>query len=533
MRRSARRRGVVLILVLVVVMLLSLAAYAFTELMLTEHEATQLSGQQVQAGKLAESGVEFIRVFLLKDEETQREEGGHYDNPERFQKVLVIDDEQEKLRGRFTIVAPALDEEGRLGGIRYGLENESTRLNLGALLLAEDQVGGVEAELVTALSSTVGEAEEIAEGGRGLLMALPGMTEEIADAVLDWIDEDEDDVRPYGAEAEYYSGLDPPYAPRNGIPVTIEELLLVRGVTPGLLFGLDINRNGVVDPHEEGGEIDADVDNSDGSMDRGWSAYLTLHSMERNVASDGQQRVYLNTDDMQQLYEDLAAVFPQAWATFIVAYRQNGPYSGSNPGEPAGGGSLDLTKPGSVPLVQVLDLIGKRVRVTFEGDDEPTILESPFPDGPLAMGVYLPRLMDYATITDSPTIPGRININQASRTVLLGIPGMTEEMVTEILSRRELDADEENLDRQHETWLLTEAIVTLDEMKILMPLVTAGGDVYRAQVVGYFESGDASARTEVIIDATKPTPQILFWRNLSHLGRGYPLETLGIDVVAE
>ncbi len=39
-------------------------------------------------------------------------------------------------------------------------------------------------------------------------------------------------------------GLDPPYAPRNGPMETIEELLLVRGVTPELLFGVDANHNG-------------------------------------------------------------------------------------------------------------------------------------------------------------------------------------------------------------------------------------------------------------------------------------------------
>ena len=37
----------------------------------------------------------------------------------------------------------------------------------------------------------------------------------------------------------------PPYAPRNGPLGSIEELLLVRGVTPALLFGADLNRNGV------------------------------------------------------------------------------------------------------------------------------------------------------------------------------------------------------------------------------------------------------------------------------------------------
>ena len=64
----------------------------------------------------------------------------------------------------------------------------------------------------------------------------------VADAILDWIDPD-DAPRPFGAEADYYQGLAVPYAPRNGVPQCLEELLLVRGVTRDLLFGADANFN--------------------------------------------------------------------------------------------------------------------------------------------------------------------------------------------------------------------------------------------------------------------------------------------------
>jgi hypothetical protein len=62
----------------------------------------------------------------------------------------------------------------------------------------------------------------------------------------------------------------------------------------------------------------------------------------------------------------------------------------------------------------------------------------------------------------------------------------------------------------------------------MMPFVTSGGSVYRAQIVGYFEGGQAASRAEVIFDATSPLPRIVFWRDLSHLGRGYAVETLGV-----
>ena len=107
--------------------------------------------------------------------------------------VLVVDDELPSNRGRFTIVAP-LYQDGSPPGIRFGLEDESSRLNLNMLI----------------------EADKVLPGsGRTLLMGLPGMTEEIADAILDYMDED-DEVREFGAEINEYTGLDPPYEPKNG-----------------------------------------------------------------------------------------------------------------------------------------------------------------------------------------------------------------------------------------------------------------------------------------------------------------------------
>lgn len=60
--------------------------------------------------------------------------------------------------------------------------------------------------------------------------------EDLLDALADWIDED-DDERHGGAEEPYYRALTPPYSCRNGPFVTLEELLLVKGMTPELLFG--------------------------------------------------------------------------------------------------------------------------------------------------------------------------------------------------------------------------------------------------------------------------------------------------------
>lgn len=62
----------------------------------------------------------------------------------------------------------------------------------------------------------------------------------IIDSLIDWIDaEDGDWEQEFGAESSYYQSLDTPYPCKNGPVEFIEELLLVKGVTPELLFGTE------------------------------------------------------------------------------------------------------------------------------------------------------------------------------------------------------------------------------------------------------------------------------------------------------
>ena len=44
-------------------------------------------------------------------------------------------------------------------------------------------------------------------------------------------------IHPNGAEDEYYQGLPVPYKTKNGMMETVEELLLIRGVTPEYYYG--------------------------------------------------------------------------------------------------------------------------------------------------------------------------------------------------------------------------------------------------------------------------------------------------------
>jgi general secretion pathway protein K len=58
----------------------------------------------------------------------------------------------------------------------------------------------------------------------------------IVDSILDWIDTD-DLYREHGAENDYYKNLPNPYKAKNGPLDTLEELLLIKGMSPDILFG--------------------------------------------------------------------------------------------------------------------------------------------------------------------------------------------------------------------------------------------------------------------------------------------------------
>ncbi|MDB4634185.1 general secretion pathway protein GspK [Rubripirellula sp.] len=541
MRNSIKstRQGFFLVLVLIVVAIATMAVYSFTDLMLAYDDSAYLSGDIVQTKVNVESGAEAVRLLLSEPPELRVDYGGVYNNPQMFQAVNVSLGDDNSTPSNFSILAPGLNDEGRLAGLRFGLQNESARLNVNALPILENSSAGMMASVLTATDDT----EESSEGASSdsiavsLLLTLPGMTEDIADAILDWLDEDEE-VRPFGAEAEYYSTLPTPYVPKNGPVLSVEELLLVRGVTPMLLFGADANRNGVLDGDEQQ-RFGASVETA-GSL--GWAAYLTVHGAEASKRRDGSFRVNVNQDDLELLYEELSeALGNDDYATFIAAYRIGGQsnstmalLSGNSGGggqqsEVAGRwtadlmGELDLSGGGGTSLTQVLDLVG--ATVTVGNGDNARTYSSPFPEDIISMGIYMPILMDTLTTQEVEVMPGRINLNECPAELLYGIPLLSEEAVEGILETRDVNSDDPN--RQFETWPLVEGLVTLDEMRLLTPLVTCGGDVFRAQVVGYFEQSGVSSRSEVIIDATTVNPKIVFWRDLSHLGRGFDLSVLG------
>jgi hypothetical protein len=505
--REPARRGMVLMIVAVVVVLLSLAGLSFVVNLQTEHKAARVQGQRLQLGHVVESGAATVQAFCRQPWAVQQQAGGSWDNAAWFRDVLVLDDESTKRRGQFSVLAsPADDGEG--GQMRFGLQNESARLNLGALVRWEQREPGA---------------------GQRALLALPGMTAMLADAILDWLDADAT-ARPFGAEADYYQGRGLPYEPRNGVPQCLEELLLIRDVTRPLVFGAE--PNWAADFGSAGDEAASrPAFPGSGGSSQPWAALLTVCSAERNETFDGQPRIPVNGEDLGELHRRLAAVLDPSWADFVVLYRQYGPYRetvGIGPATPApetpppGAPTVDLSVPAKVRIESLLDLVGAKVRPEVSPPAAPAVVASPWPADPAALRESLPKLLDAVTIGEEPVIEGLINVNLAPRSVLLAVPGIDVTLADRIVATRGAHGSPAEAGRQVPTWLLAEGLVDLPAMKALGPYLTCRGDVVRAHIAGTFQPAGPAQGVEVVIDAAHVPPRQIYRKEWAISGRTAP-----------
>ena len=196
--RSPRQQGSVLILVVWAVVLLSLLAAGLGSHSVFALDLTTRLERQLQSSYIAVGSVPYV-VHVLAEDTTQTFDGLGDDwvNSEfLFSKQRLGD-------GAFTISRTTADHQ-----TVYGLLDEDRKLNLNTM---------------------PGGAFDV------LLQEVGGMREEqakvVADSIEDWRDED-GDTRPYGAENFYYHGRSGSYDCKNGPFENVEELLLVRGMTP-------------------------------------------------------------------------------------------------------------------------------------------------------------------------------------------------------------------------------------------------------------------------------------------------------------
>ena len=173
-----------------------------------------------------------------------------------------------------------------------------------------------------------------------------------------------------------------------------------------------------------------------------------------------------------------------------------------------------------------LELIGARVGIP-QPDKKVKVYASPLTDDPAAMSQYLTQLMDAVTVGSGTPIFGRINVNLAPREVLMALPGIDSSLADRIVSSRSLRSTDDTSHR-HAVWLLAEGIVDRPTMMRLERYVTVGGDVGRAQIIGYYDQRSPIARFETVVDATDRPARQVYYKDLRRLGRGVLKDVMNV-----
>lgn len=359
----------------------------------------------------------------------------------------------------FWLLRPVAEDESGFslgtGEIAYGLEAEAAKVNLNT------------ADLDT-------------------LLTLPGMTAEIAAAIVDWRDPDSE-VTADGAESEHYLLLAEPYEPKNGPFETIEELLLVRGITPEVLYGEDANRNGALDANEDDADESAPADDRDGQLNRGLAAHLTVWSAEPNTDADGGERVNVNEAGIDQLAELLQDVVPDdRLPEVLVAARRNRPFSSP----------IDFHFRCELEIEEFREIAD---RITTSGDD---------------------------------VRRGLINVNAAPAEVLACLPGLEDADVSALLAWRASPEDDSSLDSI--AWV-AEALPQEKAVGI-GDRITTRSYQFSGNIVAASGDGRAFRRCRIVLDALEGAPRLVYRQDLTHLGwplDGQILEDLRAGLVFE
>ncbi len=538
------RRGVILPVVLMVLVLLGLLVAMFSFRVYADVAATQANFERFQTRLAAEAGVERVKLMLRN---RPFDTNAWYHNPDELHRIIVwMHDGDETVWGtndefnnpgmtyRFSIVADdPLDDEHY---VRFGVTDESSRLNLNT---------ASKRQLMILVRAVVGDSDEVDPL-------------EIVSAILDWRDTDS---TPQGqdrdTEGEYYRRLPRPYRVRNGPFDTVEELLLVKGVTGQILYGEDFDRNGLLTDNEDDGDEHFPPDNEDGVLNRGLYPYLTVLSTEDNVGMDNRARVYLR-GDQETVRSELELIFPDEpnVVSFILVAARAEQGAGDNSPDNGGGGDGDSEgegddETGSDETGGEDDESEGSADADSQGDDAESdggqgevirspasLLLSESPAGqttrinnPLTLE-HLPALLDRTTMISPKqrSIPGLININTAPRLVLRCIDHLTAEQIDEIIAAR---ASLPSEDKETPAWLVTEEIVDLETFELVAPYITARGQQFEIESLGYGDHIGMVTRLQVVLDVVGPIVQTIYYRDVTKLSGHYPireedLERLGI-----
>ncbi len=241
------------------------------------------------------------------------------------------------------------------------------------------------------------------------LLNLPYITQDVVDAIRDWIDEDEDQ-NPQGAEAAWYLAQGYTFLPRNSYMRNLAEMEMISGAYPEYVREEDWNLNNRFDANEDDANLLWPDDDANGQLNAGWSEFITASSVGGGLSPTGLPRLFIAEAEVDEVAKRAGLATDQAEA--IKAF-------GSNPNNRM---SLLFTAPLS--------------HINEDGSVAPL-------DGPQVRDVLPLEFAQYEAVfgeltMDDPAyrVPGKMNINTVPEALLRDVLGFDPVIADEIIYRR-------------------------------------------------------------------------------------------------
>jgi DNA uptake protein ComE-like DNA-binding protein len=435
-----RKNGFILVVVLVIIILASMVALSLMFRLQAEQFSFAASAGSEQAWYAAMSGIQQTMHLASSPDRTQWQ-----DNPGALRQQLVYDDGSDKWY--FTVYCAAPPEEQQA---RAGIVNENGKINLNTAT----------AEMI-----------------RKCAVLPPSVVDEIAHSSSSATNSAE------SGEGQFFDAIS---RPRFS---TMDDLLKLPGMLPGMVYGEDANHNYHLDPNEDDGVLQFPPDDSDGQLFLGLQRVATVYSYELNLASDGSARIQLNGTNQPG---GLEGVLPEKTLQYIQLARQNHKVFKS-PAE----------------LLEAKDKFKDAQGKEVEVESGVTAKE-------------LPVVLDKLTASFDKKRIGLININTADVKVLQVLPDVSQAKAEAILAAREGLSTEQS---QSIAWLYQEGLFDAAGFKKLAPLITARSLQFRFNVLGYALPSGRYRVYEVVIDTAGKEPHILYLRDISRFGLPFALPT--------
>lgn len=397
--------------------------------------------------------------------------------------------------GYFWLLRPAANEQT----YDFGIVDECSKLNL----------------------NFVGNGQSPAP--REMLMQLPGMTTQAADSIVDWIDTDENVTGGDGAESQYYMSLPEPYKCKNQPIETPEELSLIQGCDQLMLFGIDRNRNGVIEPAELN-QGSAPSTNSNGvSANRGIYPFITVFTAEPNVDLQGNARVDVNSGASAQWGAPAAgngspSGSPKAAPQAPAAQPGGGGKSPQAKGAGAGGAGAGGAQNQALlrVLSTVLDSSRAQAVATAAQSKGPFTNIFDFAQKIGLSPQEIQLVADKLTFTTQASIPGLINVNTAPREVLLTLPGLQESDVDALVAGRQSN------DTSSIGWVAN--VLQPKQSAQIGQFISNRSFFYSADIVAVSSDGRAFKRVRIVVDARQSPAKIVYRKDLTQYGWPLPEE---------